>query len=156
MAHITIEVGDFKVKLPFEMLTRIAQAQSRKPITRVEYNGPSDVLFQRLEDIEWSVRTANCFKVDGLIYIGDLIQMSERYLLAIPNFGRRSLSEVKDVLTSMQLSLNMRVPTWTALKNELAVSTAAVDTRPVQYYNGGYDPDNIKPCQPHHRMERTA
>lgn len=116
MSHITIEVGEFKVRLPFEMLTHIAQTQGRKPIVSMEYAGPYDALFQRVDGIEWSVRTHNVLKNEGIEYIGDLIQKSERELLAISNLGRKSLNEIKNVLAPMRLSLDMRVPQWTSPK----------------------------------------
>ena len=116
MSHITIEVGEFKVRLPFEMLTHIAKTQGRKPIVSMEYAGPYDALFQRVDGIEWSVRTHNVLKNEGIEYIGDLIQKSERELLAISNLGRKSLNEIKNVLAPMRLSLDMRVPQWTSPK----------------------------------------
>ena len=59
-----------------------------------------------------SVRSANCLKNDNIVYIGDLILKSENEMLRTPNFGRKSLNEIKEVLTEMGLSLGMDVPTW--------------------------------------------
>ena len=59
-----------------------------------------------------SVRSANCLKNDNIIYIGDLVQKSESEMLRTPNFGRKSLNEIKEVLTTMSLYLGMEVPNW--------------------------------------------
>jgi len=61
---------------------------------------------------ELSVRSANCLKNDNIVYIGDLVQKSEQEMLRTPNFGRKSLNEIKEVLASMGLSLGMLVTGW--------------------------------------------
>jgi len=58
------------------------------------------------------VRSANCLKNDNIVYIGDLVQKTEAEMLRTPNFGRKSLNEIKEVLTQMGLSLGMEIPTW--------------------------------------------
>jgi DNA-directed RNA polymerase subunit alpha len=65
-----------------------------------------------LKKLELSVRSANCLKNDNIVYIGDLIQKSEAEMLRTPNFGRKSLNEIKEVLASMGLHLGMEVPGW--------------------------------------------
>jgi len=62
--------------------------------------------------LELSVRSANCLKNDNIIYIGDLVQKSESEMLRTPNFGRKSLNEIKEVLQQMELNLGMSVPDW--------------------------------------------
>ncbi len=62
--------------------------------------------------MELSVRSANCLKNDNIIYIGDLVQKSESEMLRTPNFGRKSLNEIKEVLQQMELNLGMSVPDW--------------------------------------------
>jgi DNA-directed RNA polymerase subunit alpha len=69
-------------------------------------------LLRKVDELELSVRSANCLKNDNIVYIGDLVQKSEQEMLRTPNFGRKSLNEIKEVLTSMGLSLGMSVPTW--------------------------------------------
>ncbi len=69
-------------------------------------------LLRKVDELELSVRSANCLKNDNIIYIGDLVQKSEQEMLRTPNFGRKSLNEIKEVLTNMGLSLGMTVPTW--------------------------------------------
>jgi len=69
-------------------------------------------LLRKVDELELSVRSANCLKNDNIVYIGDLVQKSEQEMLRTPNFGRKSLNEIKEVLTSMGLSLGMTVPGW--------------------------------------------
>ncbi len=66
-------------------------------------------LLKKVDELELSVRSANCLKNDNITYIGDLIQKSEAEMLRTPNFGRKSLNEIKEVLTDMGLSLGMRL-----------------------------------------------
>lgn len=69
-------------------------------------------LLRKVDELELSVRSANCLKNDNIVYIGDLVQKTEQEMLRTPNFGRKSLNEIKEVLASMGLSLGMTVPGW--------------------------------------------
>ncbi len=69
-------------------------------------------LLKKVDELELSVRSANCLKNDNIVYIGDLIQKTEAEMLRTPNFGRKSLNEIKEVLAGMGLHLGMEVPTW--------------------------------------------
>ena len=69
-------------------------------------------LFKRVEELELSVRSMNCLKNDNIIYIGDLVQKTEPEMLRTPNFGRKSLNEIKEVLNTMSLYLGMEIPNW--------------------------------------------
>ena len=69
-------------------------------------------LLKKVEELELSVRSMNCLKNDNIIYIGDLVQKSESEMLRTPNFGRKSLNEIKEVLSSMSLYLGMEIPNW--------------------------------------------
>ena len=69
-------------------------------------------LLRKVEELELSVRSANCLKNDNITYIGDLVQKSEAEMLRTPNFGRKSLNEIKEVLTQMELRLGMDLPAW--------------------------------------------
>ena len=69
-------------------------------------------LLKKVEELELSVRSANCLKNDNIIYIGDLVQKSESEMLRTPNFGRKSLNEIKEVLQQMSLGLGISVPEW--------------------------------------------
>ncbi|MDO5656847.1 MAG: DNA-directed RNA polymerase subunit alpha [Paracoccus sp. (in: a-proteobacteria)] len=69
-------------------------------------------LLKKVDELELSVRSANCLKNDNIVYIGDLIQKTEAEMLRTPNFGRKSLNEIKEVLSGMGLHLGMDVPAW--------------------------------------------
>ncbi|MEE8544472.1 MAG: DNA-directed RNA polymerase subunit alpha, partial [Alphaproteobacteria bacterium] len=69
-------------------------------------------LLRKVDELELSVRSANCLKNDDIVYIGDLIQKTEAEMLRTPNFGRKSLNEIKEVLAHMGLHLGMEVPNW--------------------------------------------
>ena len=69
-------------------------------------------LLRRVEDLELSVRSANCLKNDNIVYVGDLVQKTENEMLRTPNFGRKSLTEIKAMLANMGLYLGMQIPGW--------------------------------------------
>ena len=69
-------------------------------------------LLRKVDELELSVRSMNCLKNDNIIYIGDLVQKSEGEMLRTPNFGRKSLNEIKEVLNGMSLYLGMEIPNW--------------------------------------------
>ncbi len=69
-------------------------------------------LLRKVDELELSVRSMNCLKNDNIIYIGDLVQKSEGEMLRTPNFGRKSLNEIKEVLQGMSLYLGMEIPNW--------------------------------------------
>ena len=87
---------------PQEVITR------EKP-TEPEFNKN---LLRKVDELELSVRSMNCLKNDNIIYIGDLVQKSEGEMLRTPNFGRKSLNEIKEVLQGMSLYLGMEIPNW--------------------------------------------
>ncbi|MHB1239083.1 MAG: DNA-directed RNA polymerase subunit alpha [Gammaproteobacteria bacterium] len=70
------------------------------------------ILLRPVDDLELTVRSANCLKAENIYYIGDLIQRTEVELLKTPNLGKKSLTEIKDVLASHGLSLGMRLENW--------------------------------------------
>ena len=69
-------------------------------------------LLKKVDELELSVRSMNCLKNDNIVYIGDLVQKTEPEMLRTPNFGRKSLNEIKEVLNSMSLYLGMEIPNW--------------------------------------------
>ena len=88
-----------------------------EPETRALEEAASDLPFNRnllrkVDELELSVRSANCLKNDNIVYIGDLVQKTEAEMLRTPNFGRKSLNEIKEVLTQMGLHLGMEIETW--------------------------------------------
>jgi len=78
-------------------------------ITEPEFNKN---LLKKVDELELSVRSMNCLKNDNIVYIGDLVQKTEPEMLRTPNFGRKSLNEIKEVLNSMSLYLGMEIPNW--------------------------------------------
>ncbi len=78
-------------------------------VTEPEFN---PILMRPIDDLELTVRSANCLKAENIHYIGDLIQKSEFELLKTPNLGKKSLTEIKDVLAQHQLSLGMKLENW--------------------------------------------
>jgi len=79
------------------------------PVRKVSYNKN---LLRKVDELELSVRSANCLKNDNIVYIGDLVQKSEAEMLRTPNFGRKSLNEIKEVLAQMGLHLGMEITNW--------------------------------------------
>lgn len=74
--------------------------------------GFNPLFLKKVDELELSVRSANCLKNDNIVYIGDLVQKTEAEMLRTPNFGRKSLNEIKEVLTQMGLHLGMDVSDW--------------------------------------------
>ena len=70
------------------------------------------VLLRPVDDLELTVRSANCLKAEDIYYIGDLIQRTETELLKTPNLGRKSLNEIKEVLASKGLTLGSKLEAW--------------------------------------------
>ncbi len=89
-----------------------------EPITEREEVDPT--LLRPVDDLELTVRSANCLKAENIYYIGDLVQRTEVELLKTPNLGKKSLTEIKDVLASKGLSLGMRLESWppASLRND--------------------------------------
>ncbi|MEM7302286.1 MAG: DNA-directed RNA polymerase subunit alpha [Pseudomonadota bacterium] len=81
----------------------------QEQVTELAFN---PALLKKVDELELSVRSANCLKNDNIVYIGDLIQKTEAEMLRTPNFGRKSLNEIKEVLAAMGLHLGMEVPAW--------------------------------------------
>ena len=82
------------------------------PVEEGDTNQLNRYLLKKVDELELSVRSANCLKNDNIIYIGDLVQKTEAEMLRTPNFGRKSLNEIKEVLSSMGLRLGMDIPGW--------------------------------------------
>jgi hypothetical protein len=88
----------------------IGQAIADAGRTPTDTNQLNRYLLKKVDELELSVRSANCLKNDNIIYIGDLVQKTEAEMLRTPNFGRKSLNEIKEVLASMGLRLGMDIP----------------------------------------------
>ena len=83
-----------------------------EPEAVVEEDEIDPILLRPVDDLELTVRSANCLKAENIYYIGDLIRRTEVELLKTPNLGKKSLTEIKDVLASRGLSLGMRLENW--------------------------------------------
>ncbi len=89
------------------------EGEPEKPTEREEQKPPVDpILVRPVDDLELTVRSANCLKAENIYLIGDLIQRTEVELLKTPNLGKKSLTEIKDVLATRGLSLGMRLENW--------------------------------------------
>ena len=97
----------FQIFINFEEAVEARPAEDDKP--ELDFN---PALLRKVDELELSVRSANCLKNDNIVYIGDLIQKSEAEMLRTPNFGRKSLNEIKEVLAQMGLHLGMEAPNW--------------------------------------------
>jgi DNA-directed RNA polymerase subunit alpha len=83
-------------------------------------------LFRSVDELELSVRSANCLKHANIKLIGDLVQKTEAEILATKNFGRKSLNEIKEILSEMGLSLGMKLESWPPKKAEEEMESGAV------------------------------
>lgn len=90
------------------------------PVPQQTGNDVDPVLLRPVDDLELTVRSANCLKAENIYYIGDLVQRTEVELLKTPNLGKKSLTEIKDVLATKGLSLGMRLENWppASLRND--------------------------------------
>ena len=86
--------------------------REKEPEIPEEEDQIDPVLLRPVDDLELTVRSANCLKAESIYYIGDLIRRTEVELLKTPNLGKKSLTEIKDVLASRGLSLGMRLESW--------------------------------------------
>ena len=89
-----------------------ARMRPRQPPTRRRPGAVDPILLRPVDELELTVRSANCLKAENIYYIGDLIQRTETELLKTPNLGRKSLNEIKEVLASRGLTLGTRLESW--------------------------------------------
>ena len=95
------------------LFVNFEEPQAEKPVAaETQELGINKNLLMKVDELELSVRSANCLKNDNIIYIGDLVQKTEGEMLRTPNFGRKSLNEIKEVLGNMGLHLGMKIPNW--------------------------------------------
>lgn len=86
-------------------------------------------LLKKVDDLELSVRAMNCLKNDNIVYLGDLVQKTESEMLKTPNFGRKSLNEIKEMLSQMGLYLGMQIEGWSAENIEKVADQLATGDR---------------------------
>lgn len=96
----------------FAPFVNFEDPESEDDVTPVDELPFNPNLLRKVEELELSVRSANCLKGDNIVYIGDFAQRTESEMLRTPNFGRKSLNEIKGVLQTMGLSLGMDIPEW--------------------------------------------
>jgi DNA-directed RNA polymerase subunit alpha len=103
----------FAARVLMDQLSVFADLEGT-PVAAEAPRAPSidPILLRPVDDLELTVRSANCLKADNIYYIGDLIQRTETELLKTPNLGRKSLNEIKDVLASRGLTLGMKLENW--------------------------------------------
>jgi DNA-directed RNA polymerase subunit alpha len=105
-------------KILVEQLLVFTQLEGAGVVDIGELTRPSDgpeppaILMRPVDELELTVRSANCLKAENIYYIGDLVQRSETELLKTPNLGRKSLNEIKEVLASRGLTLGTRLEGW--------------------------------------------
>jgi DNA-directed RNA polymerase subunit alpha len=102
----------FEDAMPTGSSPMIGMAATSSQADEGDTNQLNRYLLKKVDELELSVRSANCLKNDNIIYIGDLVQKTEAEMLRTPNFGRKSLNEIKEVLSSMGLRLGMDIPGW--------------------------------------------
>jgi DNA-directed RNA polymerase subunit alpha len=104
-----------------QQLAVFVDLEGEKPVEAQQQQDEIDpILLRPVDDLELTVRSANCLKAENIYYIGDLVQRTEVELLKTPNLGKKSLTEIKDVLASRGLSLGLRLDNWppASLKND--------------------------------------
>lgn len=103
----------FAARVLVQQLSVFADLEST-PLPKEKPQAPQidPILLRPVDDLELTVRSANCLKVENIYYIGDLIQRTEAELLRTPNLGRKSLNEIKEVLASRELTLGMKLDNW--------------------------------------------
>ncbi len=108
------EAIQYAAQVLMEQLSSFAHLVDTQPVTQGEARQPQvdPILLRPVDDLELTVRSANCLKAENIYYIGDLIQRTETELLKTPNLGRKSLNEIKEVLASHGLTLGMKLENW--------------------------------------------
>jgi DNA-directed RNA polymerase alpha subunit len=101
LAQIGLELGQVLPDWPPENLDLVSQKTAK--------------LFERFDELELSVRSANCLKNEGIHYVGELVQKSEAEMLRTPNFGRKSLNEIKEIIARSGFHLGMDLTNWPAV-----------------------------------------
>jgi DNA-directed RNA polymerase subunit alpha len=100
-------------RILMEQLSFFADLEGIQATSEIPKASSVDPILERpVDDLELTVRSANCLKAENIYYIGDLVQRTETELLKTPNLGRKSLNEIKEVLASRGLTLGMRLDGW--------------------------------------------
>ena len=110
--QLFVHFDESQVRMAAPSMIGTAAAPMAAEQIATDTNQLNRYLLKKVDELELSVRSANCLKNDNIIYIGDLVQKTEAEMLRTPNFGRKSLNEIKEVLASMGLRLGMDIPGW--------------------------------------------
>ncbi len=102
----------FQVSFSFDERENKLIVIDSKKMSSVKNEGIDPILLRPVDDLELTIRSSNCLKAENIYYIGDLVQRTEVELLKAPNLGRKSLNEIKEVLTTNGLSLGLRLENW--------------------------------------------
>ena len=103
----------YAARVLMEQLSVFADLEGTAPVAEASKPAQVDpVLLRPVDDLELTVRSANCLKAENIYYIGDLVQRTEVELLKTPNLGKKSLTEIKEVLAQRGLSLGMKLENW--------------------------------------------
>jgi DNA-directed RNA polymerase subunit alpha len=111
----------------FVTLEEEEEEEEEAVVEQVETEKLNENLFRSVDELELSVRSANCLKHANIKLIGDLVQKTEAEILATKNFGRKSLNEIKEILAEMGLSLGMKLENWPPRKKEEEMESGAVE-----------------------------
>ena len=107
------EAVRYAARVLVDQLSVFAELEGTAPTVEARKPAQIDpILLRPVDDLELTVRSANCLKAENIYYIGDLIQRTENELLKTPNLGRKSLNEIKEVLASTGLTLGMKLENW--------------------------------------------
>jgi len=110
--HLGMEIPNWPPENIEELAKRLEEPRHPSEDIRPSELPFNKNLLRKVDELELSVRSANCLKNDNIVYIGDLVQKSEAEMLRTPNFGRKSLNEIKEVLAQMGLHLGMEITNW--------------------------------------------
>lgn len=109
----SVSIASKILRTQFDQFISFDESVDEVPPSQNEVDVPfNQSLLLKIDELEFSVRAMNCLKNDNIVYIGDLVQRTESDMLKTPNFGRKSLNEIKEVLQKLNLTLGMTVPGW--------------------------------------------
>lgn len=109
----SVSIASKILRSQFDQFVNFDESENHADLTQEESDtGFNPSLLQKIDELELSVRSMNCLKNDNIVYIGDLVQRTESEMLKTPNFGRKSLNEIREVLQKLGLTLGMTIPGW--------------------------------------------
>jgi DNA-directed RNA polymerase subunit alpha len=109
--EMAIRLGSHIIKDQLQIFGVFEDFQEDK-VSQVSDLAFNPVLLRKVDELELSVRSQNCLKCDNIVYIGDLVSKTEAEMLKTPNFGRKSLNEIKEILVGMKVEFGMKIADW--------------------------------------------